>query len=289
MKKISFVIALVFLIAPLSGCGKKTADKIENQAPLLSGSQEKFIEVLKKNPELAERGANKIEIAVKTREGFDLFSSILSHDKQMTVYTEVSGEGERWEYHVVYKNFSNNEERLIYSYPESSSWQTSLNSFFIKSAKAEGCEGLPFPITWTKNDRKIIFSGLSPAACFEETKSGYGYFIVAPQSGPIEALRYLSLFDEYSQAVSLRSGKKVICNSMNVYVNERAVAVDLESESEKALAADANYHYRFLGIDAATNILNLGRVKVYENKDKGCWEFVSKEEKTEVKLDEFLK
>lgn len=289
MKKITFTIIILALVFFVSGCFKKSKDK-DAGADLAAyqQSRESIIGAFAKNQELKDKGMNKQDIAVMAREDYEVFSVLSSHDRKLAVYTEVKGNIDTWEYHISIKDLESGESRVIYSYPESSSWQTSLRDFFVEPALAADCQALPFPLTWTKNDAKIIFEALSPIPC-DGTKQGFGYFIADSEDGLLEPLRYIGFFDNYSKAIVLESGDKVICNSMNVFVNEEVLARDLETGEMLEMAADADYHYRFLGINKEMNVLNLERVKVYNNKQKGCYEFISKGEGVEILLDKFIK
>ncbi len=292
MKKTLFLIIVLAVLVSVSGCfgslsgskGGKEVSKYENKA-------EKIINALNKNYEIKEKGAGKKEKQVNPRDGYSLFSSFLSHDKEKIVYTEVKGElkdlYKGWEYHVVYKNLKTGDERVIYSFPEELSWKTSLRNIFVRDVLAQGCKALPFPIGWTKNDKKIIFQGIVPVACNTGGISGKGYFVADPKVGPLKPLRYIAFFNDHSKAVVLESGDKVICNSMNVPVNEKVIAHDIEFGTDEIMAAEEGYHYRFLNIDKKTNILKLEKVKMYDNKDKDCYEFVSKGEGVEVMLNDF--
>lgn len=290
MKK--FLLLSIVLIVSVSGCfGGFSGSKESKDIGKYENEPEKIIKVFNKNPEIAGQGANKQNSQVEPRPGYEIFSSLLSHDKDMVVYTEVKGRMDDlykgWEYHISYKNLSNGRQGVIYSFPKDLSWKSALLEFTAEEAKAQNCQALPFPIKWTKNDKKIIFKGIVPVPCSSESISKTGYFAADPEEGVLEPLRYIAFFDGHSKAVVLESGDKLICDSMKVSVNERVVAKDLEFGSKEIMVGDDDHHYRFMGIDERTEMLILERLRIYHNKNKGCYEFVSKSERVEVDLNEF--
>jgi len=287
MKKIIGLCLLIFVLT-LSGCAEK--DKLEKQNKQTnskSKEKESIINVFQKNIDLENQKIKKFSKDIKPEPGYEIFSVLASHNKNKVVYTEVKGEfigpETGWQYRVIYKDIENGDKKTIYSFPKNLSAKKGFIDNFIKPVMAGECLTLPFPFKWTRNDKKIIFKRVSLSNCSLDSLPGFEYFLYDFQDD-LKPLHYITFLNDFSQALILESGEKTLCNSMQVPINEKVFAKDIESGEKIDITPDQGYHYRYLGLNKKLNVLLLERLKFYYNRNKGCYEFVSKGERVEIDL-----
>lgn len=231
-------------------------------------------------PERLQKKENSITLI--PNDGFFITTSILSNKKDKIVYSEISESiknledykavWEGWEYNIFVKDLTTNKITKIYSYPT----KTSLKELFIKSARAGGCPLVYFPITWSKNDKKIILEWGNPTWCGSGGAPKYETFVIDPNGGEINELAtYDSLFfDDYKKVAFVGSSN----NSPDECIPESPsgnsgviILKDIEDNTQLILAEENNSHYSLKNINQ-NKYLTYTIIKITDTNADGCGE-----------------
>ncbi|PIR03223.1 MAG: hypothetical protein COV60_01475 [Candidatus Magasanikbacteria bacterium CG11_big_fil_rev_8_21_14_0_20_43_7] len=213
-------------------------------------------------------------------EGFFIVTSLVSHDKNKIVYTEVS-EGVKdivsavapWEYNIFVRDLTNGKTSKIYSGPQKRENSTSTL-----------CPIAFFPRAWSQHDKKIVLEWGNPTDCGSGGAPVYQTFVIDPSGGDILGLATYDsfVFDDYAKIAYVdASGKTPNYCGPGMQENYGAIIlVDVETGVRNTIMEEPNSHYRLQDVGEDGNLTYTVR-KVMEVD--GCGKYddsVTEETKT---------
>ena len=227
--------------------------------------------------------------SVTASPNYMITTSIVSHKNDRVVYAEISDclkydQVCDWKYAIFVKNLSTGALNKIYSYPEPISFLQSVTSKFVKAAVAGGCPLVPFPIAWSKNDKKIILEWGNPTGCGSGGVPKYLTYTLDSNGGQLNNLStYDPIFlDDYQKVIFIDESQKSPdkCGPVSQNNHGKIVLQHIETGEIRILREEPNSDYSLLSTDLDQNLLKYSVRKVQIVND--CSEIdMSIEEKTE--------
>lgn len=215
----------------------------------------------------------ELSINLQADAGFIILTSVLSNSKDKIVYAEISDyiywlndyrgdskyDSESWQYGVYVKDLKTDQVKKVFAYNSKELFPLSIKSLFIKTARAGGCAVVPFPLAWSKNDKKIIFQWGNPTDCGSGGSPKYLTYVMDADGGKLEGLATYGniFFDNYAYVVygdqSLKSPQ--VCG-LGPEINMGKITYqEIETGQKITLIEQPNSFYEITDFDQHSRML----------------------------------